>query len=209
MNIKAEKTKLRQKIKSIMESPDGKATMQNALRCQEKCEYCSSFLKRIPSYQNAKTVFAYVSMVDEFPTYHLLRQIIKDGKALAIPKVNGKDLVFQKVGLENNEISPLEKGAYGIMEPSKDAPSLFPCDKETLLSLLPIIILVPGRAFTKDGNRLGHGGGFYDRFFASLFKEVDRTCVSLVGICFSFQILPSIPRGRYDILVDCVFTEKV
>lgn len=185
------------------------AIIEEATKSQKSCEYCKKFLNKMYSYKYAKTVFAYFAMKDEFPTFGLLKQIIKDGKTLCLPRVDGDNLIFQKVELENDEISPLVVGSYGILEPSKEAHVCFPETKDNLEKLLPITIIVPGRSFSLKGERLGHGGGFYDKFFAKLFKDVVRDKISLVGVCFSFQILPILPRGRYDVLVDEVLTEKL
>jgi len=209
MGIKEEKTRLRAEIKAIINSPQGKAIMQNAYMMQEDEEYCRNFLSKISSYREAKTVFAYVAMDDEFPTNNLLKMIIKDGKTLSLPVVDGKNLIFREVKLEGGDIVPLKKGSYGILEPSDEAPILFPNNAEILSKILPLTVIVPARAFSNKGERLGHGGGFYDRFFASLFSLTDKAFISLTGVCFSFQILPSIPRGRYDVLVDQVLTEKL
>ena len=209
MGIKEENTRLRAEIKAIINSPQGKAIMQNAYMMQEDEEYCRNFLSKISSYREAKTVFAYVAMDDEFPTNNLLKMIIKDGKTLSLPVVDGKNLIFREVKLEKGDIVPLKKGSYGILEPSDEAPILFPNNAEILSKILPLTVIVPARAFSNKGERLGHGGGFYDRFFASLFSLADKAFISLTGVCFSFQILPSIPRGRYDVLVDQVLTEKL
>ena len=209
MGIKEEKTKLRTQIKTIINSPNGKAIMQNAHLLQEDENYCSNFLNNMSSYQEAKTVFAYFAMNDEFPTNNLLKRIIKDGKTLALPVVDGKNLIFREVKLVGENIVPLKKGAYNILEPSDEAPILFPNNSKTLSKILPLTIIVPARAFSNKGERLGHGGGFYDRFFASLFSLADKAFISLVGVCFSFQILPSIPHGHYDVLVEQVLTEKI
>ena len=209
MGIREEKTKLRAYIKTMTNSALGKTIMQNANVLQEDEAYCRDFLKRMSSYKEAKTVFAYVAMNDEFPTTNLLKRIIKDGKTLALPVVDGKNLIFREVSLEGDDITSLKKGSYGILEPSDETPILFPNNSKMLSKLLPLTVIVPARAFSNKGERLGHGGGFYDRFFASLFSLADKAFISLVGVCFSFQILPFIPRGHYDVLVEQVLTEKI
>ena len=208
MSIKEEKASIRKTIKEKLLKPDSAKIMQDVSSMQEKSEYCASFLSRSSFYKDAKTIFAYLAMQDEFPTLGLLKQIIHDGKTLALPKVDGKHLRFYKVVLKNEQIEPLEKGAYGILEPRENATLLFPNSEDALQSLLPLTIITPARAFSKKGERLGHGGGFYDRFFSELFSTLDRKFISIVGIAFSFQILESLPRGKYDILVDEVITEK-
>jgi len=209
MSIKEEKKELRKKIVSKMKEADAISIMKSSLLLQKDDEYCTSFLNRLPSYKDAKTIFAYVSMQDEFPTHNLLKRIAQDGKRLALPLVDGKNLIFKEVGIKDGELFPLEIGSYGIWEPSKEAPIIFPNKKNILEKFLPLTVIVPARAFTIRGERLGHGGGFYDRFFSALFNIIERSFVNLIGLCFSFQILPRIPIGKYDVLVDKVFTEKI
>ena len=205
--IKEEKKRLRSEIKEKFKTKQSIDIMKAVSSLQEDASYCKSFLEGLSSYKSAKTVFGYVSTDVEFPTMPLLVQIIKDGKTLVIPRVDGKNLQFCQVHLKDGMLSPLQKGAFNIMEPCEEAPILFPQTKEKLRELLPLIVLVPARAFSPKGKRLGYGGGFYDRFFHSLFSYCDSSLVSLIGLCFSFQLFPDIPLGKYDVLVNEVITE--
>ena len=80
-------------------------------------------------------------------------------------------------------------GPFGIIEPD---PTLSPSVPADLIDL----VLVPGLAFTVTGNRLGHGAGYYDRFLASLAPTLPTA-----GLCFSCQILPTLPTVHHDIPV--------
>jgi 5-formyltetrahydrofolate cyclo-ligase len=64
------------------------------------------------------------------------------------------------------------------------------------------LILVPGLAFTRDGQRLGRGGGFYDRYLASLPPRAMK-----LGICFQCQMLESLPSEEHDQRVHAIVTE--
>ena len=64
------------------------------------------------------------------------------------------------------------------------------------------LILVPGIAFSKDRHRLGRGGGFFDRLLAGRAKDAFK-----LGICFSFQLLDTIPTEPHDIVMDAVVTD--
>jgi len=75
-------------------------------------------------------------------------------------------------------------------------PKLFSADKIDL-------IIVPGIAFDKNGNRLGYGLGFYDRFLCSL-KEV----ATIVALAYDFQVLDEIPNDHHDVPVDTIITES-
>jgi 5-formyltetrahydrofolate cyclo-ligase len=65
------------------------------------------------------------------------------------------------------------------------------------------LILVPGIAFSKDGHRLGRGGGFFDRLLAGPAANALK-----LGVCFSFQLLDNIPCDSHDVLVDIVMTNR-
>ncbi|MDQ2824075.1 MAG: hypothetical protein M3R29_01335 [Verrucomicrobiota bacterium] len=64
------------------------------------------------------------------------------------------------------------------------------------------LILVPGLAFSKDRHRLGRGGGFFDRLLAGPAANAFK-----LGICFSFQVLDSIPAETHDIVMDVVVSD--
>ncbi|MEP6673273.1 MAG: 5-formyltetrahydrofolate cyclo-ligase [Chthoniobacter sp.] len=64
-------------------------------------------------------------------------------------------------------------------------------------------ILVPGLAFTKDGHRLGRGGGFYDRYLAALPATTHK-----IGVCFALQLVETLPIEPHDQRMDAVVTEE-
>jgi 5-formyltetrahydrofolate cyclo-ligase len=64
------------------------------------------------------------------------------------------------------------------------------------------LILVPGLAFSQDRHRLGRGGGFFDRLLAGRAKQAFK-----LGVCFSFQLLDSIPTEAHDIVMDAIVTD--
>ena len=192
--LKEEKAKVRKLIKEYFKSPKVKSLIQKTEELQNTEEYCKDFLNKIPKYGEAKTVFAYYPINEEFPTLGLLRQAAEDKKTIALPLVVDKDLVFKKMELRNGKIEPVQIGSFGIMEPAEDALNLFPQtqeEKKTAPLELPLLILVPGR----------------DRFFEKLFKSIKKEDICLAGLCFSGQILDTIPMGEFDRPVDLVVTE--
>ena len=64
------------------------------------------------------------------------------------------------------------------------------------------LIVMPGVAFDRNGHRLGHGGGYYDRFLKTMYSKIPR-----IALAFDFQILPKIPREIWDVPVDEIMTE--
>ncbi|MBO5952982.1 MAG: 5-formyltetrahydrofolate cyclo-ligase [Oscillospiraceae bacterium] len=136
-------------------------------------------------YRQAKTVYGYLPYNQEVRTVPMLEQAILDGKRVAVPKVYGEQMRFIYI----TDISQVEKGYAGILEPVADEPV---ADDPHAL------VLMPGLAFDTQGHRIGYGGGFYDKF---LEQEPDHPTLAL---CYDFQILPQLETEAHDIPVDCV-----
>ena len=136
-------------------------------------------------YKEAKTIYGYLPYNQEVRTVPMLEQAMRDGKRVAVPKCYGDEMRF----IYMDDLSKVEKGYANIPEPIADDPV---ADDKTAL------VLMPGMAFTKDGKRMGYGGGFYDKFLAS---EPDHPTVAL---CYAFQMVEDLPTEDYDIPVDCV-----
>ena len=137
------------------------------------------------AYRDAKTVYGYLPYNQEVRTVPILQQALNDGKRVAVPKIYGDTMRF----LYLTDLSQVEKNAMGIPEPIADEPV---AEDETAL------VLMPGVAFTKSGDRMGYGGGFYDRFLSA---EPNHPTIAL---CYDFQIVESLPTEEFDIPVDLV-----
>lgn len=137
------------------------------------------------AYRKAKTIYGYLPYNQEVRTVAMLQQALEDGKRVAVPKCYGDEMRF----IYLDDLSKVEKGYCGIPEPIEDEP--IADDKSAL-------VLMPGLAFTKEGLRMGYGGGFYDKFLAS---EPGHPTLAL---CYDFQMVEHIPTEDYDIPVDTV-----
>ena len=107
-----------------------------------------------------------------------------EGIVVSYPYCDGKTLLFRTV----SKLSDLCPGKYGIREPAGGA------GPERL-----DLVIVPGLAFTRDGHRLGRGGGFYDRFLTTIPDSTVK-----VGVCFAFQVILEIPAESHDLKVDAL-----
>ena len=136
-------------------------------------------------YKSAKTIYGYLPYNQEVRTVPMLQKALDDGKKVAVPKVYGDDMKF----IYMDDLSAVSEGYAGIPEPTADGPV---ADDQTAL------VLMPGMAFTKNGDRMGYGGGFYDKFLAS---EPEHPTVAL---CYDFQMVEELPTAEYDIPVDKV-----
>jgi len=118
------------------------------------------------------------------------------------PQAHGKTLCYPTIrmgGLDFVAVTHPESvtvGQFGIREPVFDPAHVIPPDEFDL-------VLVPGAAFTKDGQRLGRGGGFYDRLLATPGFRARK-----IGICFDRQIVETMPIEPHDRRVDFVVTES-
>lgn len=130
----------------------------------------------------ARTLLLYHPLPDEVDVSPLLDML--PGRMVLLPRVTGESTMELRVYEGRGSLEP---GAYGIMEPCGP---LF-----TDYGSIDVAV-VPGMAFDKDGNRLGRGKGYYDRFLA-------RTPhVYKIGVCFPFQLLESVPAGPTDVRMD-------
>lgn len=156
---------------------------------QEEIEFRSELLTRMlldtEFYRRAKTVYGYLSYNQEVRTLPFLNQCLRDGKAVAVPKVFGEEMKFIRM----DDLSRTAKGYAGIPEPIADGP---------FLSDPTALVLMPGLAFDPMGHRIGYGGGFYDRFLS-----LERSHPT-VALCYDFQLLPYLSTEAFDIPVDLV-----
>lgn len=136
-------------------------------------------------YKNASVLYGYMPYNQEVNTLLILERALQDGKRVAVPKVYGDTMNF--IYLE--DLSRVAPSSMGIPEPIADEP--IAQDERAL-------VLMPGLAFDKAGNRMGYGGGYYDKFLAA--EPTHPT----VALCYDFQLVDTIPTDVYDIPVDLV-----
>ena len=150
------------------------------------------FLREFPPLAG-KNAALYRALDGEVPTERIRHAYLAAGARLYYPRVTGRGtLAFYPHG----EADGWETGPYGIPEPSN------PAGVEPRMSGWDIV-LVPGLAFDRRGNRLGHGFGYYDRFLGGLAESVPR-----VGIAWAIQRIPEVPVDAWDIPVHALVTEE-
>lgn len=153
---------------------------------------CASLLA-LPSFQAARSVAAYMSIGSEYLTREFVERVLALGKTLLLPRVNPETrrLSLHAVSDLTRDVTP---GTWEILEPRQSIPAAD-------LSRVDWI-LVPGLAFTRQGDRLGYGAGYYDRLIADIKHRP-----ALVAGAFGVQIVDDLPTLPYDCSVDVVITE--
>ena len=138
-----------------------------------------------PRFEQAQTVCLYSSLPDEVSTHDLLEKVRGEKKVL-LPTVVGETMEFHEYTPE----SVLSEGCFSIQE-----------SKGPLFNDYAGIdlVIVPGMAFDSEGNRLGRGKGYYDKFLC----QVDAY---KIGVCFPFQYVGHVPHDEHDICVNEIIT---
>lgn len=176
----------------------------------------------LPEYKNAEIVLSYIAIENEADPIEITKAALKEGKKVAVPKIHGKSLAsgdFTENEMDFYFLSPdrpieaqLEKGAFGISEPTsnkKFAPETRPKNSDALSatkksSAPKIFIVTPGLAFSKSGKRCGRGKGYYDRYFSRL--KAAKVDFFAAGFCFPCQIFKDdeIPTDENDFFMDFI-----
>ena len=147
-----------------------------------------SYLKK--KNYTLKIIGGYYPSNYEINDLEILNYFFKKGSTISLPKIKKKSQMDFYKWYKND---PLFINKYGIPEP------------ENSYRVCPDILFVPLVAFDKDFNRLGYGGGFYDRYIQKISKIKK---VVKVGLAFSFQKLKTIPISKHDKKLDIIITDK-
>jgi len=103
-----------------------------------------------------------------------------------------------------NCLEDLHKGRFGVMEPDSDEEKrLIP---EEILDTR-VLVLTPGVVFDKKGNRMGHGMGYYDRYFERLAGNIYKPEIIKIGIAYDFQLLEEIQAKPWDVKMDYMISD--
>ncbi len=141
-------------------------------------------------YSKAKLLLAYVSKETEIETRGIIYAALANNKRVAVPRCEseGKMSFYYIDGVDS-----LVMGKNGILEPDPDKCTL-------VTDFSSSLCIVPGYSFDPAGNRLGYGGGYYDRFLSD-YQGVT------VGLCYSSFIKWNIPCESHDVPVSVIATD--
>jgi 5-formyltetrahydrofolate cyclo-ligase len=166
----------------------GKRSSQSPSEKDRRDRLIRERLRGLPEFKGARTVLMFYPVRGEPDLRPLFPEILREGRRLLLPKVRGEDLIL----IEVKDLGVLRKGSFGIPEPAEGR-EVSPEDLD--------LAVVPGIVFDRMCFRIGFGKGFYDR----LLKEVASP---KVGVAYSFQIVPEVPRDSWDVPLDLVVTEE-
>ena len=159
-------------------------------------------LLQLPQHRQADAVLGYMNFGAEFESSLWVVRVLAEGKRLALPKVNRHTSQLDLYWVDDPE-NQLAEGLWGIREPIVER-----CEKLAAPNEVEFILL-PGVAFSRDGARLGYGGGFYDKLLARLDDESGIAhSTALAAAAYSMQIVERIPQEATDRKVEWLVTEN-
>lgn len=181
----------RQLRKAILADRDA---VPRAVR-EEKSRVIRDKFLSLAQLGRASCLMIYVNYRSEVITWPLIMDLQGQGKIVAAPVTDPHSARLLPYIVENGA-QDLIPGYCNIPEPDpRSRPELDPGRLD--------MVLVPGSVFDPGGNRLGYGGGYYDRF---LSQEAPRALT--VGLAFELQMVDSVPVQDHDIPLDLVITEE-
>lgn len=185
-----------------------KTQMRNEIRTRrnlisaEQMEYANDMLSNSllsdeidddfkEAISNSSCVALYKTVNGELPCDKVAEYLVSIGKRVCFPRVKGTGMDFYEVKDFKKDFT---EGSYGILEPKIDC-TLVDSDEINLM-------FVPAVAYTEDGQRLGQGGGYYDRYLNSCLSKGKVPFTA--GVCYDFQLFSALPVEEHDFAVDCV-----
>lgn len=178
--MEMDKATLRKQITDWRKSLDSETIMENSLTISQR-------LIALPVYQKASTLMVYSAFGAEVDLRLCIEHARASGKTLLFPKVYREEKRLQPYMISSDE--ELTPGTWGILEPNEIARRW---QGEPPLDL----VIMPGLAFDRKGNRLGYGGGYYDRWLETL--QGQTSLPALVAVAFEGQVVEAVPHGVYD-----------
>lgn len=144
-------------------------------------------------YNNAKSIFIFISYGSEVDTISIIEHSLNEGKEIYVPKTY-KDIKEMKA-VKITDFNNMSRDKMGILEPVE-------VSEESIGEKFDLIIM-PGVAFDDSGNRIGYGGGYYDKYLSNYKEETEN-----VALAYDMQLLNKIEIEGHDIKVNYIITEK-
>ena len=154
--------------------------------CQRSIKICHRIMNT-RLYQEAKYVYGYYPLGNEVSLIPVMEDCLCQGKKLALPRVEGNQIVFYEI----TSLNQVKEGCFHVMEPITSRK----------MQQEQALVLTPGVAFDKNGNRIGYGKGYYDRYFHS-YPGLIR-----LGVAYQSQVEEHIPVEETDVKLQYLITE--
>lgn len=185
-------------------------SLRDALSPAERKKYSREIVEKViglEGYQNAAALLVYMNFRSEVETGTLIETALRDRKTVFAPAVSGQEMEFFRI----RSLTELKSGYQGIPEPPQEAEASYRVwagQRENASART--LLCMPGAAFDRKRNRIGYGGGYYDRYLSALLTgQGEGQCdVETIALAFSCQILAEIPGEPHDLQPGKIVTER-
>lgn len=170
-------------------------SMNKDLVSEKSSKISKKFLNWI-DMDKYQSFLVYLPINNEVDTRSLIDSLLKAGKKIYAPRCSQKRrgcMDFYEV----SDLTELSPGYCGIAEPCSSSSKLY-------VNTGSSVCILPGLAFDRNGQRLGYGQGFFDRYLC----ELPGPRLQLIGFAYDFQVVDALLRDKWDIPVDAVVTES-
>lgn len=140
------------------------------------------FTKLLPFFSHYNNFFIYHSFKNEVDTKQIIKFLLENNKNVFLPKIENGNMVAVKFNYN------MQKNYYGIEEP---------CGEK--IEIFNFVSIIPAIALDNQGNRIGFGKGYYDKFLKN------NPCLK-IALCYDFQLLKKIPFKKHDVKMDIIIT---
>lgn len=181
------KAEIRARMRALLTAMDEKQ------RHAASASACTK-LTSLEAFEHASVVMLYMPMTNEIDVIPAAVKCFRLGKTVCVPKVDWDRGEIDPVEVTSLDDHVLDCDEHGVRSPKICQP---------ILPSIIDLVVVPGLAYDAQGNRLGRGGGYYDRFLKRL-----RASAVTAGLVFDQQIVPRIPTKKHDVAVDIVVTDR-
>lgn len=184
--------------------------LRNGLSKEEQNRLNNQIQERLFStkeYLNSKNLLTFVSLTGEVDTYNILTESFKRGKRVYVPRVEARKMEFYQI----TDLDHMVRSKFGILEPEGCEVKRFSYDINQydasglaydLDNRYHNLMILPGLAFDRSGNRIGYGAGYYDKYLSS-FPE---NTFYKIALAYEFQLMDIIPSEEYDRKADAIIT---
>lgn len=186
ITLHAEKDRLRTEVLARREALPGR---------EERSARIHARLLARPEWADAGSVCTFVGVKSEVSTLPLIEAAFAAGKRVSVPVVEGDSLTLVRI----DAIDELVPAPFGLLEPKRELRR----KGRRLVATTVRLFLVPGLAFDRQGGRLGHGKGYYDRLLARV-----KPTVPTIALAFDTQVVPEVPMSTDDRRISMVITES-
>ncbi|WP_195954078.1 5-formyltetrahydrofolate cyclo-ligase [Clostridium saudiense] len=161
-----------------------------------KKQYDDIIFKRLinsDNYKNSNKIFTYISFGSEVDTKEFIKYALSDNKEIYVPKTD--KIKKEMVAIRISSLDNMSVDKWGILEPKT-------VEKDKIGEEFDLVIM-PGVAFDRVGNRIGYGGGYYDKYISNKNIKCPK-----FALAYDFQIVDKIQVEEHDIKTEGVMTNK-